>query len=158
MATKEFDVTLMGFAALDTRDINNGDIVVFRSTSITHSKALPLRHGRTARVVGFSKNRAGGQQISVVFKADPQLGDPADAKVTEPIALAPVNLVARTPESMEAAMQAHTLVERLIVEAHKVNRPWQAEFATKLILSEAGMYDRLGQAPAATSVNDDLPF
>lgn len=148
----------MGFNAVDTRDINVGDILVFRSTSITHSKALPLRHGRTCKVTGFSRNRAGTQQVDVAFLADAGLGDDTSrGKLTQPIGLAAINLVKDTPDTRAAGKQAHDLVEAVRQQCAEQKRPWLAVPKLQVILGDAGMYDRLGQqAPAAS--NDDLPY
>ena len=159
MASNQFDVTLLGFQAADIRDINVGDVLVFRSGSIAHRPNLKLRHGRTCKVAGFSRNRAGQQQVAVQFLQDQRLGDDGQAKLTAPIPLAASNLVKDTPESRAAGKQAHALVEAIISQCAEQKRPWLADSKVTLVLGEAGMYDRLGEPkPAANDDLNDLPY
>lgn len=159
------DITLSSFAAADMREINVGDILTFRSTSIAHRKNLVLRHGRSAKVTGFARNGRGAQQVAVCFLFDPRLDSEQDkdetGKYTKPIPLAVGNLITRSDASNAAAKVAHEAVEAVISQCAEKRRPWLADGKVKDMLGEQGMYDYLGQQPstAATGPNlDDLPY
>jgi hypothetical protein len=147
MATEK-DFTLMGFAAIDLRDTKVGDVVVFRTGSLTHSKDLPLRHGGYAKVTGFARSSKGAQQVSVQFK---------DGAV---IPMAPSNLVARTPDVDVAAGEAHGLVLDITAKYTEDNRQFLIVPSLQVALGEMGMYDRLREPTSASTAPelDDLPY
>jgi hypothetical protein len=146
-STSELDLTLLGFNAIDIRDINTGDILIFRTASLGHSRELPLRHGRTCKVVGFDRNRRGDQQIRVRFRVAPELGDVESSDgLTPPVDLAPVNLVAKTPASLAAAKEVHgRFVAPLVAQCTEQGRPWMARLKLQTVLGDLGMFDRLSQ-------------
>jgi hypothetical protein len=153
----EPDVTLLGFNAVDIRDINTGDIVVFRSTSIAHRRNLILRHGSKARVTGFARNAKGTQQVTVCYLADERIDGPVQHKLTDPISLSPFNLVAKTEVSQAAGDAAQQRIMGFVAKAAESKRPWQAELETQLMLSQGGMYDRLNE-PKPVQLELDEPF
>jgi hypothetical protein len=146
-STSELDRTLMGFTAIDIRDINTGDILIFRTASLGHSRELPLRHGRTCKVVGFNRNRRGDQQVSVRFRVAQELGDIESSDgLTPPVDLAPVNLVAKTQDAFAVAKDVHhQFVAPLVAQCAEQGRPWMARLKLQVVLGDLGMYDRLSQ-------------
>jgi hypothetical protein len=146
-ATSETDLTLLGFNAIDVRDVNTGDILIFRTASLGHSRELPLRHGRTCKVVGFDRNRRGDQQVRVRFRVAPELGDTDSGDgLTPPVDLAPVNLVAKTTETLAAATEVHhRFVAPLVAQCAEHGRPWMARLKLQTVLGDMGMYDRLSE-------------
>jgi hypothetical protein len=143
----ESDPTLLGFAAIDLRQVGAGDIVIFRTTSLGHSRELPLRHGRTCKIVGFARNRQGDAQVTVRFKVAPELGDiDTTDGLTRPVDLSPMNLVAKTDESFAAAKEIHdSFVDPLVAQCAEAGRPWMARLKLQSALGDLGMYDRLAQ-------------
>jgi hypothetical protein len=143
----DLDLTLLGFTSIDIRTVNTGDVVIFRTASLGHSRELPLRHGRTCKVVGFNRNRQGDPQVTVRFKTAPELGDQDTSDgLTQPVDLSPVNLVAMTTESFGAAKEVHNrFVAPLVAQCAEAGRPWMARLRLQTVLGDLGMYDRLAE-------------
>lgn len=139
----------MGFNAIDLRTSEVGDIVIFRTGSLTHSQDLPARHGTYARISAFAKSSKGAPQVKVTFKDKSSMS------------MAPSNLVnAALPGVAEAAQAAHGMVLDIIAQCETNDRSFLIIPSIQVALGEMGMYDRL-RAPLtpATAENDnDLPY
>jgi hypothetical protein len=116
----ESDLTLLGFAAIDLRQVSAGDIVIFRPTSLGHSRERPLRHGRTCKIVGFARNHQGDAQVTMRFKVAPELSDTDTSDgLTRPV-------------DLTAARRVHDgFVDPPVARCAEAGRPWMASSSSR---------------------------
>lgn len=125
-----------------------GDILIFRSNSVSHSDELPLYHARPCRVVANKAANARGK-IAVWFK---------DMEEGKSIPLDPRNLIAFTQEALSVATDAYTHIHgEVLKDGPQDNLLW-ASFSVKTFLARIGMYTSYVPKGAQVQVQQDLPF